>query len=72
MYAFDCQHLFFGTLFASIFFSSADFAFFGAKFALYIMLINDQNFKTFYAETAPSNDAIWDEFSEQHKHESIK
>ena len=36
------------------------------KFALYFKHHNEKG-----ARTAPSNDAIWNEFSEQHKHQKI-
>ena len=48
--------------------------FFGAiwgKNALNLVLIFYQNF-LIYAETAAFNGAIWDEFSEQNLHQSIK
>ena len=41
------------------------------KFALNLVLISIKNFKI-YAESAPSYVAIWDEFSGQHEHQSIK
>ena len=54
---------FFGTLFVSIICSGADFALFWCNL--------HQNLKT-DAITAPSNGAIWNKFSEQHEHQSIK
>ena len=41
------------------------------KYALNLVLFY-HNFFLIYAETVPFNDAIWDEFNEQHQHQSIK
>ena len=41
------------------------------KFSLYLGKLSIK-IKKDYAETTPYNGAIWDEFSEQHKHQSIK
>ena len=68
--ALKCQHLF-GTLFAVIFCSGADYALFFCyleKFSLNFVLI--QHYSQKNAETP--NGAIWDEFSVQQNHQNIK
>ena len=64
----------FSHLICIIFCNGADYALFGAmwdKNALNMVLIY-RRFFLMDAETAPSNGAIWDDFNEQHKHQSIK
>ena len=59
-------YILFGILFASIFCNGADCAFCCFfEFVLNLVIIEHQSKKK-YSETAPSNGANWDDFSEQY------